>query len=175
MRLKTFVPVILLAIAFGTGDALAEQGCADGFIPNPVPGGTPGQNQCVPIPGQNRGPSGGGGAEVRWARRWGAFAADTAASKVGLSTGMTSKRKAEKAAQEHCRSKGGVQCKTLLAYYDQCGAVAWGPMQNGRGDLISANAPRKKEAEELALQDCSRTSDKCEIFFSECSYPERMN
>jgi hypothetical protein len=165
----------MLALFSGSA-AFAEQGCADGFIPNPAPGGTPGQNQCVPIPGQNRGSANGnGGAEVRWARRWGAFAADSAASKVGLSTGMASKSKAEKAAQEHCRSKGGVQCKTLLAYYDQCGAVAWGPMQNGRGDLVAANAPRKKEAEQLALQDCSRTSDTCEIFFSECSYPERMN
>lgn len=172
MRLKTFVPMILLAIAFGTGDALAEQGCPDGMMPNPV--GAGGQPQC--IQGQSQTDWGGSrGSGTRWARRWGAFAADSAASKVGLSTGMASKSKAEKAAQAHCRSKGGVQCRTLLAYYDQCGAVAWGPMQNGRGDLVAANAPRKKEAEQLALQDCSRTSDTCEIFFSECSYPERMN
>lgn len=140
----------------------------------PNPNWTQGQAQCIPGP-----PSGSGGfyqeaPEPKWGKRWGAFASDPVTSKVGVSVGMKSKSKAEKEALAHCRSKGGQQCRPLLAYYNQCAAVAWGPDSSGTGELISISAARKDMAEQAALKECSKNSDACKIFFAECSYAERV-
>lgn len=171
MSIWKLLPAVLMALAFGGGNAYAEQGCPSGMIPNPI--GAGGQGGC--IPGVNHQDWGGTqqNSGPKYSRRWGAFASDVETSKVGVATGMTSKRKAEKAALDQCRGKGGVQCKPLFSYYDQCGAVAWGrdSADNG-GGLIWARAPRKEEAEATALQECSKDSSTCKIFFAECSYGE---
>lgn len=149
-----------------SGWAHAEQGCPDGFIPNAA--GTPGV-ACVP----GQAPNWGGGAprapEVRWAKRWGAFASDSQSGAVGSAAGLSSKSKAEKAAISHCRSKGGTDCRPLLSYHNQCGAVAWGD-----GNIQASSAASKEEASSRALSFCGAKSKNCEIFFSECSFAERV-
>ncbi|NUO74951.1 MAG: DUF4189 domain-containing protein [Lysobacter sp.] len=172
---KLFFWSLTLMIAYmavSMGSAKAEQGCPDNFQPNP--NWTQGQAQCIPGP-----PSGSSGSyqqlpEPKWGKRWGAFASDPVTSKVGVSVGMKSKSKAEEEALAHCRSKGGQQCRPLLAYYNQCAAVAWGPDSSGTGELISISAARKDVAEQAALKECSKNSDACKIFFAECSYAERV-
>ncbi|MGO1072780.1 DUF4189 domain-containing protein [Lysobacter sp. CA199] len=105
------------------GAAYAD-GCPDGTITNPI--GAGGQPQCVPGANhQNWGGSGSSGGP-KYARRWGAFAGDSASGKIGLAGGMPSKRKAERAAIAQCQSKGGANCKVEMAYYDQCGVMAYG-------------------------------------------------
>lgn len=162
----------LLALGFLPGTASADA-CPEGTITNPT--GAGGQPQCVPgVNHQNWGGSQNSGPS--YSRRWGAFASDVETSKVGLSTGMTSKRKAEKAALEQCRSKGGLQCKPLFSYYDQCGAIAWGRNAAGEGGgLIWARAGRKEEAAAIAMQECGKDSSTCKIFFAECSYGQLAN
>lgn len=175
MRLLAVFALVALLCASAFGVANAQQGCPENFVPNP--NWTQGQAQCIPGPPSS---SAAGGSsyhqlpEPKWDKRWGAFASDPITSKVGVAVGMESKRDAEKAAIDHCRSKGGQQCRTLLAYFNQCAAVAWGPDSSGTGDLISVSAARKDAAEFAALKECSTNSTACKIFFSECSYAERV-
>ncbi|MBC9907581.1 MULTISPECIES: DUF4189 domain-containing protein [Achromobacter] len=159
------------------GLAQAEQGCPDGFMPNAA--GTPGQ-QCVPIPGQTR-PQGGTGAQTapdqpRWTTRWGAIAYDPPSGSVGIAADKTSKAKAERAALEHCASKGGKGCETNITYYNQCVAVVYGPSPKGEGVLMnSASAETKELAQSLAIETCEKgTGTSCKTFYTGCSYPVRI-
>jgi len=172
MKPLNFLLATVALFASGSGVAAADA-CPEGTITNPT--GAGGQPQCVPgVNHQNWGGSG-SSSEPHWARRWGAFATDAATSKVGVATGLSSKRKAEKEALAHCQSKGGAQCKPLIAYYDQCAALAWGPNSAGVGNMVSATAAHVEEAQTLALKECSKDSQECKIYFAECSYAERTN
>lgn len=172
MKKLILVALFLLGALFLTV-GYAEQGCADGFVPNPVPSGTPGQNQCVPMPGQNRGGNSPSAPEVRWAKRWGAFALDSKGGQLGVASGEASKRKAQNAAVDHCRQKGGSNCQVGLAFYNQCGAVAWG--EGGGGIVSFGSAATRDDAEAEATKRCShKTSGSCEIIKYECSFAERV-
>lgn len=171
MRNHQFVLGALLLFLLPAQSALAEQGCADGFVPNPVPSGTPGQNQCVPMPGQNRGGGGYEQAPTRWEKRWGAIAYDSVTGKLGAVTDMTSKRKAVNGALSQCKSKGGQDCKVSLNYYNQCAALAWG---EGDGGIFRASSgPDLEEVKTRALANCENSSGgACEIFYTGCSKAE---
>lgn len=160
---RSLLCVFLLAVS---GWVHAEQGCPDGFIPNAA--GTPGV-PCVQGQSNNWGAGTPKAPEVRWADRWGAFASDSQSGAVGSATGLSNRKKAEKAAISHCRSKGGKDCRPLLAYYNQCAAVAWGD-----GNIQASSAASKEEAANRALGICGKKSSDCEIFFSECSFAERV-
>lgn len=157
-----FLALLLLLLA---GAANAEQGCPDGFVPNAA--GTPGV-PCVPGSAPNWGdqPQ---QPIVRWAARWGAFAGDSESGKIGQASGMPTKRKAEKQAIAHCRSKGGSNCKVELTYSNQCGVVAY-----GGGYMNTASAATVDEASQIALRRCNDNSSSCKIYFSDCSYAERV-
>lgn len=147
------------------GAASAEQGCPDGFIPNAA--GTPGA-PCVP----GSAPNWEGSSQpprARWAARWGAFAGDSESGKIGQASGMASEREAEKKALAHCRSKGGSDCRVELTYSNQCGVVAY-----GGGYMNTASAATVDEASEIALRRCRDNSSSCKIYFSDCSYAERV-
>lgn len=166
MKLKCLV----LAALFFSAGAQAEQGCPDGLYPG---GAAPGQI-CIPMPGY--GISGDSGstavAEPRWATRWGALALDATSaggSKLGRAESFSSKRKAEKAAITDCRSRGGQNCKIAHAYYDQCVAVAWG---DARPAIVSAE--NTQVASQMALQKCNGTDAHCDMYYTGCSYPERV-
>lgn len=105
----------------------------------------------------------------RWASRWGAIAIDETNSGVGTSVAMSSKRKAEKAAMRDCQAQGGNGCKISIAYHDQCAAIAWGDVQ---ASVLSAGTV--EEAANVALEDCEKHTDNCRIYYSDCSYPERI-
>lgn len=152
--------------------AKAEQGCPEGFTPNAA--GTPG-TQCIPIGGQTRPGEGSGGVVTPppiWAKRWGAIASDSSGA-IGVSSGQTSRKKALKAAIDHCRSKGGTDCSVALEYHDQCAAVAWGG-EGGSSRTMFSSAANQSEAEGRALDNCKQTvGEVCKVFYSGCSYPER--
>lgn len=144
--------------------AHAEQGCSDGFYP----GGTqPGGQTCVPIPGY--GTSGGGETpSEQWQSRWGAIATDPS-GKTGIAGNALTKKAAEKAAVSQCQTKGGADCKVKLSYRNACGVLAW-----GGGFMATASAETLGEASEMALKGCSKDSLECEVFFSDCSYAQRV-
>lgn len=160
------VGLFLLALGvFASGTAGAEQGCSDGFYPG---GAQPGGQVCVPIPGY--GTSGGADqAPVeQWRPRWGAIATDPS-GKTGIAGNASSKAKAERAALSQCKDKGGASCKVQISYRNSCGVLAW-----GSGYLAVASADTLSEASQLALGNCSKDSPECEVFFSDCSYAERV-
>ena len=171
-----FRHLIFVSFVFSSSitGAHAEQGCPDGFTPNAA--GTPGM-QCIPIGGQVRSGDNSGGAsapQVIWAKRWGAIAYDPVTGKVGVANDMTSRRKATKGALDHCRSKGGTSCAIAIDYGNQCGAITYG----GEGEIVksaAASAARVNEAEALALRNCRNAAGfECKVFYSGCSYPERI-
>lgn len=156
----------LAAMAFVSSDAFAEGNCPDGYYP--IGGGNGGWQGCAPIPGngssngpQNPGP--------QWATRWGAIATDGARSSLGGAEKHSSKRRAQKAAVAACKQNGGVKCKVLLTYYNQCGVLAWG------SELAQAySAETTEQATEGAIRVCSKNTSNCKVFYTGCSYPERV-
>ena len=167
MKAKYLLVLGLLASSW----TQAEQGCAPGFSLNP--NSTPGGPMCTPIPGygttNNPSQSQPLVPEPRWATRWGAIAIDDTNSGVGTAVGMRSKRKAEKAAMQECQAKGGDGCRIDLAYFNQCGVIAWGDTH-----YVTAGSATISEASELALNDCEKTSSNCRIYYADCSYAERV-
>lgn len=167
-------PVVLLAAGLSMGNVSAEQGCPDGFTPNPVMTGTPGQNQCVPIPGLSRSPTDSAPGpmvpQVRWATRWGAIATDSASGSTGIVGSMSSERKARQGALAQCKGKGGADCQVQITYSNQCGVLAWG---NNR--MSTARGATLEEASQMAIGECERgAGTSCKVFFSDCSLPERI-
>lgn len=171
---RSFCTLVSLVAALAAGSASAEQGCPDGSTPNPLMGGTPGQNQCVPIPGLSR-PQGGvspvnAGPQVRWASRCGAIVVDSDSGKTGVAGSMSTRKKAENGAVAQCKGKGGRDCQVKISYANQCGVIAWGNYR-----MATANAPTLEEASSQTLTQCEQASGVVyEVFFSDCSFPERI-
>ena len=108
----------------------------------------------------------------QWATRWGAIAIGSTAAGggFGASAKMKSKRKAEAAAVKACKNTGGgAACKAAFAYYDQCAVVAWGTR-----NFTIQGAESIEIASDLAIRDCSAKTEDCQVFYSGCSYPERI-
>lgn len=145
MKSVTFIAAALLLVGIFMPLPASAQSCPARTTPSP--GGPGGPVPCIPISDY----SGGGSSSPVYAARWGAFASDTKSGAVGVATGLGTKGKAEKAAIAHCPTKGGSDCRPLLAYYNQCAAVTWGD-----GTLQASSAARKEEVEQraLGLADC---------------------
>jgi hypothetical protein len=135
--------------------------CPPGSVP--IGGGNAGWVGCSPVPGSTVAPNPG----PAWSTRWGAIA--TANGAFGTANAMSSARKAEKMALKQCKGKGGKDCRVTLSFANQCAALAWGAAVNTTqpaGDL--------PEAEALALRTCSERTQNCKVFYSACSYPQRI-
>lgn len=157
---------ILLAclLTVGSGDLRAEGGCPAGMIPHT---GTSTQS-CGPIPSGYYGNQG-NEPRARWAKRWGAIAADPQAPSLGFSTSFPSKKAAEKAALADCRAKGGLKCLVDISYYNQCAALVV-----GNEKFSTARAATAKEAVALGVKTCEEVSSGCRLFYTDCSYAERV-
>ena len=161
-KIAGFLSLVLVLFSFGIK---AEQGCAPGFFPG---GNQPGGPTCIPIPGYGTTNNTTDSSGAVWANRWGAiaFGGDVA----GVSEGLPNRRKAKKAALEDCESGGGLNCKVVMTYFNQCAAVATGPGNGSYGQ-----APSLKVAEDLAMKEWSaRSSGSCRVLYSACSMPERI-
>jgi hypothetical protein len=135
--------------------------CPPGSVP--IGGGNAGWVGCSPVPGSTVTPNPG----PAWSTRWGAIA--IANGVLGAAENASSKRKAEKEAVKHCKQQGGRQCAVVLSYYNQCGALAWGDTY--------ARAYRHvdiPQAEAEAMKSCNSVTNNCKVFYSACSYPERI-
>lgn len=98
-----------------------------------------------------------------------AVAMGKAASGFSSSGPMATRRIAERAALRQCRERGGVDCKLILSYQNQCAALVWGLHYRA-----GASAPTVDEAVAMADKECARQTEDCRVFFSGCSYPERV-
>lgn len=122
------------------------------------------QYNSVYIPGQIAAQQ---GASEKWEDRWGAFASSASDGWSGSVLDMKSKTDAESAAISACQKKGGANCRVDLSFYNQCGAVA-----SGGGSLGYSNAATEEQALSLAMKQCGNS--KCEVFFTGCSLPKRI-
>lgn len=160
-----FVQVLLMLalLGFSSSPALAEGRCPDGYFP--IGGGGAGWEGCAPM-GGDEGPA---TPQPRWETRWGAVAVTNGA--YGFSYEYASEDSAVKEALSQCsRNAGGATCTLKQSYHDQCIALVWG--QKGSNTV---SAPDIVQAENLALKNCSKRSQNCKIYYSGCSFPERVN
>lgn len=170
MKFKTLA--LLLAVI--PGAALAEGRCP----PGQYPVGDQNAGGCAPIPGaaQSAAPQPTG----RWETRWGAIAAGpqanpNAPTSTGVAVSQKSKKLATELALSRCARSGGTKCKVLLAYKNQCAAIA-DPVASARAAGATRSSINGAETEELAssdaIADCQSQGVKCEIVYSACSMSE---
>ncbi len=111
-------------------------------------------------------------AGPEWESRWGAIARGKAGG-WGAVTDMLSEKIAAKSALRQCKASANTknaECKVWLTYFDQCAVYVWGTAGG-----ISSSAVDEQTASERALALCRETSNDCEILYSACSLPKRIN
>ena len=164
------LPSTLLCLSLClSGLVHAEGRCPEGYFP--IGGGNAGWEGCAPMgpiseQGESAQPQ-----EPQWATRWGAIAVGGGGG-FGAAADMTSKRKAEKQAIAQCKATATdrrANC-TVLAYYNQCAVYAWG---SAGGEIVSEVNVSK--ATSVALEKCSERANDCKIYYSNCSYAQRVN
>jgi Domain of unknown function (DUF4189) len=155
--------ISLLSLSFV---AHAEGNCPPGYFPT-TPPGQPGPQGCAPMPNNSQDSAQLSGP--RWATRWGAIATDPTTGALGTVTGISSKRKAEKAALADCQAKGGKECKLQLAYDNECAAMIVG------NNVFNVTADTTlQKAIQSGTKKCSDQDSNCHVFYSACSPPEQI-
>lgn len=140
--------------------------------PGTVPQQGVGWQGCAPVPGMNTSASSSSKAREIWEDRWGAIALNEAniSAGVGSASGLKRKSQAEGAALKDCRSKGIERCQVKFTYYSQCAVIVWGDRTSNISGASSIEL-----AEAIGIGKCKRVKDtNCEMLFSRCSYPERV-
>jgi hypothetical protein len=143
----------------------AEGRCPDGYFP--IGGGDAGWEGCAPMgpiederPRQENGP--------QFASRWGAIA--TADGAFGVAKDAETRVDAVALAVAQCdKESPQARCSERAVYFDQCIALAWGDTMN-----VASRSPDIVDAERSALAGCAEKTANCRIFYSACSYPERI-
>lgn len=161
-----FLSMLLLC----SGQVFAEGRCPPGYFPT----NNPDFVGCAP----NNSPRLNGGGSVpqppdpgpRWDFRWGAIAVDGQAGRFAGADGLETPSKAKKAATKLCRKNGGKQCKVLVEYHNQCGALVWGDNQ-----YAGFYGALPEEVQKRAIESCSSLTANCKIYYLGCSYPTRID
>ena len=163
MRSQIFLCVVIGGFIQPTFAQSCPAGIPSGGNPLCLPPGASGSPYQQGSPGQAE------ARQARWEARWGAIAFDPSNAEVGVASGMSSKRKAKDAALANCKERGGNSCKIDLVYYNQCGVVAWGDTY-----ATTASAGTIAQASERGLQLCGQKTSGCQIVYSDCSVPIRV-
>lgn len=169
MKQRYLLGAIMALLCFGIAmfapaPSMAEGRCPDGYFP--IGGDGAGWEGCAPMGGEAD--QGAGRSQPQWETRWGAVAVTNGA--FGYSNSWPTEREAINEALSQCsRDAGGASCTLKQSYYDQCIALAWG--QKGSN---SVSAPAMEQAERLAIENCSKRTTNCKIYYSGCSLPERV-
>lgn len=106
-----------------------------------------------------------------WEERWGAIARGKAGG-WGAVVDMFSENSAKQASLKQCEATATIKpanCKVSLTYYNQCVAYAW-----GKKGGVSSSAVDMSTAKKQAMVECGKSSDDCEILYSDCSLPLRI-
>jgi hypothetical protein len=149
-----------LSLLLHSYTAIANGNCPAGYYESS--GG--GVSGCIAYPTASGQPPDPG---PQWSTRWGAIA--TATGTFGTANNLSSKRKAQKEAMKRCKAQGGKDCSVLLSFYNQCGALVGGDTRT----LAYGDAELAK-AESGAMANCSAATQNCKLYYSACSYPERI-
>jgi hypothetical protein len=138
----------------GPGEVVVGQTeVSNGVAPTPL---------CRSVEGQDASPS--QTTTLHWVSQWGAIATDEPHGVLGFSTGLSSASKAEKAAIEDCRTKGGANCTLQVSYANGCGAVVVGDT------VFNVNwGHDERDASSKGIRACERDSKNCHVYFTTCS------
>lgn len=169
--------LIPLMWASGMDVASAEGRCPPGQYPI----GDQGVGGCASIPGAGQS-AGDAALTGRWEKRWGAIAYHATQDRQGTAAiGVAESRKTEAEARgvalEECRKLGGLDCQVLLAYHNQCAALA-GPtieqLSTRGGVLRAAGAGSLEKAKANSMRDCQSAEggQSCILLYSACAVPE---
>jgi Domain of unknown function (DUF4189) len=165
MRTRAIALILLLFTSFFVR---AEGNCPDGYYP--IGGGNAGWEGCAAYQTAPGAPPPDPGPQ--WSTRWGAMAVDATTGRFGGAEGHSSARLAKKGAIAACKKNGGTkQCKVMgNPYFNQCGVLASGDTRSN-----GYSAGTIEEATNLALRECSQHTNNCKIYYTGCSYPQRVN
>ena len=146
--------------------AHAEQGCPDGMYPG---GMQPNGPICVPIPGAGSGVQQQTAPQPHWEALWGAIATDSINGTAGYATNQTSKGAAESYALTDCRRGIGSACRVIIAYENQCAVL----VVSSDSHLVQSGST-VAEATDKAMDECRSAGVKCSVYYSACSFPQRV-
>lgn len=167
-RFEVLLTATTLVVAgmLWSATARAQTACPQGV--------TPGSSQCLPTPqGGNQGAQ---EATPRWKLTWGAIALDDNTVSIGTATGQASRRAALREAIRKCESIGGMECRIVLYYENQCAAIAE-PVADVTPMIASYKVGLSlQEAIDKAVQECEEKNGagKCDSIYSNCTSPVRL-
>ncbi|MEH6421275.1 DUF4189 domain-containing protein [Pseudomonas sp. CGJS7] len=164
--MRFFILSAITAATLTTVIPEAKGGCPPGQIPytsTPAEGSAASIASCGPIRSNQPPPP-------QWETRWGAIASDQKGA-YGIVTGMTSERRAEKAAVSQCKELGGISCAATFSFYNQCAAVVVTTTKS-----FAQSAAEEDQAIAVGKARCEDSgSGECWVYYSGCSLPVRTN
>lgn len=106
--------------------------------------------------------------EPQWEERWGAIATGEGAFGAGLSF-STEQGAIDRALSECVAHTKGKPCRVRQTFHNQCAALAGGDTGS-----IAWSSSEVGIAKQKAVAACSQHTKNCEVLYSGCSYPERV-
>jgi hypothetical protein len=106
--------------------------------------------------------------EPQWEERWGAIATGEGAYGAGLSF-ATEQAAINRALSECTAHTKGKPCRVRQTFHNQCAALA-----GGDAGSIAWTSGEVATAKQKAVAACSQHTKNCEVLYSGCSYPERV-
>lgn len=160
---KSSVAIIFsVTFAFRAAAEPCPQGISSAGNPSCLPPSTPQYDEMTGLSAPR--PLG------RWHTTYGSFFVDMKTGASGVSTDKRSKREAKRVAQALCATGGNTNCKELMTFHNQCAAVAFPAMGEGRASL--RRGPSTANVGEGAVADCREISGReCKLVYSGCSKP----
>lgn len=159
------IALIITASVFGCTGTYAQCGAINTGGGNCTPPTAAGMPEYGSPQAQNQQSS-----QASYVSQWGAIAIDKVVASAGAVIGRSSEREARRDALEDCAEKGGKHCKIMLTYDNQCAAVAWDP-----GMYYAASEVDPGDAKNQAMALCRAEKKSCQVVYSACSLPRRVN
>lgn len=100
----------------------------------------------------------------------GAIVIDETTGDTGTIKGRASKSEAVRDATRDCEMYGATHCELMVAYYNQCAAIATTHHRFSWG-----RAGTEEQAKQEAVRSCETDSSQCEVAYSACSLPKRID
>ncbi|WP_460734444.1 DUF4189 domain-containing protein [Lysobacter tyrosinilyticus] len=124
---------------------------------------------CVPIPGAGSGDVQQSAPQPHSEARWGAIATDSINGTAGYATNQASKGAAESSALTDCGRGTGSACKVIIAYENQCAVL----VVSSNSHLVQSGSTAA-EATVKAMNECKSAGVECSVYYSACSFPQRV-